>query len=189
MGGVSAGCVVGTVLAWRRLDTLPQWLQAGVRGYMALDDRSAASVPGTTPLSKHVAYKLDYWSAPPHFCHAPHAWPPMRLLAAVLLRACTAVYAFGLHSSSVGMKMQAIEQCRILCLNAWSVHDIPCCTNRFSRNPWAKALSLIYVTLALIYIGGLGMYAVSGQPLHEAFWEVQIQLSLTDPMMHLMSFV
>ena len=53
-----------------------------------------------------------------------------------------------------------------------------CIPGRFSRNPWAKALSLIYVTVALIYIGGLGMFAVSGQPLHEAFWEVSTQFHI-----------
>ncbi|KAK9813412.1 hypothetical protein WJX73_006994 [Symbiochloris irregularis] len=95
-------CCVGTVLAWKHLDTLPQWMQQMVRSYLSFEDKSAASVAQTSPLSKHVAYKLDYW---------------------------------------------------------------------FSRNPWAKALSLIYVTVALIYVGGLGLYAASGQPLHEAFWE------------------
>ena len=56
-----AACCVGSVMAWRRLDTLPLWLQMAVRHYLSQDDRSAASVAATTPLSKHVAYKLDYW--------------------------------------------------------------------------------------------------------------------------------
>ena len=48
---------------------MPPWLQAAVRRYLSQDDRSAASVAETTPLSKHVAYKLDYWCAAT--CHKP----------------------------------------------------------------------------------------------------------------------
>ena len=50
------------------------------------------------------------------------------------------------------------------------------CLCRLSRNHWAKALALVWVILAMIYIGGLGIYAVSGQPLHESFWEVRQSL-------------
>ncbi len=45
-------------------------------------------------------------------------------------------------------------------------------TCRFSKNEWSKITALLGLTLALIYLGGLGLYTVSGRPLHEAFWEV-----------------
>lgn len=61
-------CCTGTVIAYRHLDALPAWLQSAVRTYLSQDDRSAASVAETTPLSKHVAYKLDYWCAAPMVC-------------------------------------------------------------------------------------------------------------------------
>ncbi|KAK9820268.1 hypothetical protein WJX72_008313 [[Myrmecia] bisecta] len=41
----------------------------------------------------------------------------------------------------------------------------------FSTNAYAKILSLLYLTLALIYLGGLGLYAASGVSLHDAFWQ------------------
>jgi hypothetical protein len=44
--------------------------------------------------------------------------------------------------------------------------------HRFSKNEWSKITALLGLTLALIYLGGLGLYTVSGRPLHEAFWEV-----------------
>ena len=43
---------------------------------------------------------------------------------------------------------------------------------RFSTNAWSKPLSLLYCTLAVVYIGGLGIYVVSGHSLYAAFWEV-----------------
>ena len=42
----------------------------------------------------------------------------------------------------------------------------------FSTNPYSKTLSLLYLTLALVYLGGLGIYAVSGESVYDAFWQV-----------------
>ena len=36
---------------------------------------------------------------------------------------------------------------------------------------WSKTLALLYLTLGLIYCGGLGIYAVSGASLYDAFWQ------------------
>jgi hypothetical protein len=40
-----------------------------------------------------------------------------------------------------------------------------------STNPYSKILSLLYLTIALVVIGSLGIYIVSGEPFYEAFWE------------------
>lgn len=45
---------------------------------------------------------------------------------------------------------------------------------RFSKNEWSKITALLWLTLALIYLGGLGIYTVSRRPLHESFWEVML---------------
>ena len=34
-------------------------------------------------------------------------------------------------------------------------------------------LSLLYLTLALVWIGGLGIFAVTGESLYDAFWQVR----------------
>ena len=36
---------------------------------------------------------------------------------------------------------------------------------------WSKTLALLYLTMGLIYCGGLGIYAVSGASLYDAFWQ------------------
>ena len=66
---------------------------------------------------------------------------------------------------------QGAASCRGACASAAAQAEVSC---RLSRNHWAKALALVWVILAMIYIGGLGIYAVSGQPLHESFWEVRL---------------
>ena len=35
-------------------------------------------------------------------------------------------------------------------------------------------LSLLYLTLALVWIGGLGIFAVTGESLYDAFWQVGV---------------
>ena len=35
-------------------------------------------------------------------------------------------------------------------------------------------LSLLYLTLALVWIGGLGIFAVTGESLYDAFWQVTV---------------
>lgn len=42
----------------------------------------------------------------------------------------------------------------------------------FSTNAYSKTLTLLYITVALVYTGGLGLYAVSGHSLYNAFWQV-----------------
>ena len=37
---------------------------------------------------------------------------------------------------------------------------------------FSKVLSLLYLTLALVWIGGLGIFAVTGESLYDAFWQV-----------------
>ena len=44
--------------------------------------------------------------------------------------------------------------------------------NRFSKNEWSKIIALLGLALVLIYLGGLGLYSVSGRSLGDAFWEV-----------------
>ena len=41
---------------------------------------------------------------------------------------------------------------------------------------FSKVLSLLYLTLALVWVGGLGIFAVTGESLYDAFWQVR-QLS------------
>lgn len=50
---------------------------------------------------------------------------------------------------------------------------------RFSKNEWSKITALLGLTLALIYLGGLGLYTISDRPLHEAFWEARISFVLS----------
>lgn len=72
---------------------------------------------------------------------------------------------------------EAVQLSRLLAyrIDAW-----------FSNNAYAKILSLLYLTLALIYIGCLGLYAVSGTSLHDAFWQVRWPLAvLFNPCPHL----
>ena len=40
-------------------------VQSVIRNFISQDDRSAASIAASTSLSKHVAYKMDYWCALP----------------------------------------------------------------------------------------------------------------------------
>ena len=49
----------------------------------------------------------------------------------------------------------------------------------FSTNAYSKTLTLLYITMALVYLGGLGIYAVSGQSLYNAFWQVRAPLIRT----------
>lgn len=37
---------------------------------------------------------------------------------------------------------------------------------------YSKPLSLLYLTLALVWVGGLGIFAVTGESLYDAFWQV-----------------
>ena len=39
---------------------------------------------------------------------------------------------------------------------------------------FSKPLSLLYLTLALVWMGGLGIFAVTGESLYDAFWQVSI---------------
>lgn len=38
---------------------------------------------------------------------------------------------------------------------------------------FSKVLSLLYLTLGLVWIGGLGIFAVTGESLYDAFWQVR----------------
>ena len=42
----------------------------------------------------------------------------------------------------------------------------------FSTNAWSKPLSLLWATLAVVILGGLGIYVVSGTSLYNACWQV-----------------
>ena len=37
---------------------------------------------------------------------------------------------------------------------------------------FSKVLALLYLTLALVWVGGLGIFAVTGESLYDAFWQV-----------------
>jgi hypothetical protein len=37
---------------------------------------------------------------------------------------------------------------------------------------YSKVLALLYLTLALVWLGGLGIFAVTGESLYDAFWQV-----------------
>ena len=37
---------------------------------------------------------------------------------------------------------------------------------------FSKVLALLYLTLALVWLGGLGIFAVTGESLYDAFWQV-----------------
>ena len=56
-----AGCVTAGLYTWHNLDALPTVVQTFIRGFISRDDKSAASIAASTSLSKHVAYKMDYW--------------------------------------------------------------------------------------------------------------------------------
>lgn len=56
-----AGCVTAGLYTWSNLDALPLPVQTFIRGFISRDDKSAASIAASTSLSKHVAYKMDYW--------------------------------------------------------------------------------------------------------------------------------
>ena len=46
---------------------------------------------------------------------------------------------------------------------------------------FSKVLSLLYLTLALVWIGGLGIFAVTGESLYDAFWQVhQLPLCMSE---------
>jgi hypothetical protein len=42
---------------------------------------------------------------------------------------------------------------------------------RFTTNPYSKPLLLLYLTLALVFLGATGIFAVSRESFYEAFWE------------------
>ncbi|BDA49994.1 Ion channel DMI1 [Coccomyxa sp. Obi] len=41
----------------------------------------------------------------------------------------------------------------------------------FSNNRFSKVLSLLYLTIGLVWLGGLGIFAVTGESLYDAFWQ------------------
>ena len=43
--------------------------------------------------------------------------------------------------------------------------------SRFTTNPYSKPLLLLYLTLALVFVGATGIFAVSRESFYEAFWE------------------
>ena len=43
--------------------------------------------------------------------------------------------------------------------------------SRFTTNPYSKPLLLLYLTLALVFLGATGIFAVSRESFYEAFWE------------------
>ena len=167
--------------SWYRLDSLPLVVQSFIRSFISQDDRSAASIAASTTLSRHVAYKMDYLCAPLHSPCSLH-W----LLAAASGSAeWREVQRLTLQTQSLLMCTDAQHHCahgaaccccccKACIVLAWQAVPHRAVHHRLSRNHWAKALGLVWVILALIYIGGLGLYATSGQPLNESFWEVRL---------------
>ena len=43
--------------------------------------------------------------------------------------------------------------------------------SRFTTNPYSKPLLLLYLTLALVFLGATGIFAVSRESFYEAVWE------------------
>ncbi|KAK9828547.1 hypothetical protein WJX72_000707 [[Myrmecia] bisecta] len=41
----------------------------------------------------------------------------------------------------------------------------------FSTNPYSKVLALVYLTAALVLLGGMALYTVGDSTLHDAFWQ------------------
>ena len=52
-----------------------------------------------------------------------------------------------------------------------------CSALRFS-----KVLSLLYLTIGLVWLGGLGIFAVTGESLYDAFWQVSAPLQPKTPL-------
>lgn len=52
-----------------------------------------------------------------------------------------------------------------------SSRHIHCMPFRFSRSPYSKVLALLYLTLALVFIGALGLKSVTQQSFYSAVWE------------------
>lgn len=48
----------------------------------------------------------------------------------------------------------------------------------FSTRPNAKPQTLLFLTLGLIYLGGLGIYIATGDSLYDSFWQASPDLLL-----------
>lgn len=42
---------------------------------------------------------------------------------------------------------------------------------------FSKVLSLLYLTIGLVWLGGLGIFAVTGESLYDAFWQARPPLA------------
>ena len=46
---------------------------------------------------------------------------------------------------------------------------------------FSKVLSLLYLTIGLVWLGGLGIFAVTGESLYDAFWQARAPCQLSTP--------
>lgn len=44
---------------------------------------------------------------------------------------------------------------------------------------FSKVLSLLYLTIGLVWLGGLGIFAVTGESLYDAFWQARTPCQLS----------
>eukprot|EP00873_Tetraselmis_striata_P002629 jgi/Tetstr1/422893/TSEL_013677.t1 len=78
-------------------------------------------------------------------------------------------YALGSGTEALSLGGQQVSLSKLVAyrLDRW-----------FSTNPYSKTLALLYVTLAMIVIGGLGIFTLSKISLDDALWEAIVGVGL-----------
>ncbi|KAK9903321.1 hypothetical protein WJX75_002746 [Coccomyxa subellipsoidea] len=105
----------------------------------------------------------------------PASWASRAAAGLLLFVMLAGVYAFFARLDSLPTPLQAL-------LRQWlgSENERQATTSKFmayhlevwfSNNRFSKVLSLLYLTIGLVWLGGLGIFAVTGESLYDAFWQ------------------
>ncbi|CAL5222099.1 g4408 [Coccomyxa viridis] len=137
---------------------------------------AAGGVQNLNAVADFIRSEIDH-----HFnLHDPDgdsqaSWFSRAAAGLLMLGVVLVVYGFAFHMDKLPGGVQ-------LWLQQWlsKEHERPATTSKliayhlelwFSDNSFSKVLSLLYLTLALVWIGGLGIFAVTGESLYDAFWQ------------------
>ncbi len=126
------------------MDKLPGGLQLWLQQWLSKEHER----PATT--SKLIAYHLELWFSDnryiPYYLSCTHAYQETTFL----FWRC--------------LLLQPVQP------SIWSISM--CLRTGPLVCSFSKVLSLLYLTLALVWVGGLGIFAVTGESLYDAFWQV-----------------
>jgi len=125
------------------MDKLPGGLQLWLQQWLSKEHER----PATT--SKLIAYHLELWFSDNRYI--PYIFPaPMPIKRP---SSCSSIASCCSLSNAASVHKHVPKAWPFLC-------------------SFSKVLSLLYLTLALVWVGGLGIFAVTGESLYDAFWQV-----------------